>query len=98
MGHQIEIKARNSSRQGGFSAGTGLATPGTDQDAGGSNLAKPFPKQEGGTALNKGRLKPGREVHYVTGTRNKGGAGDGGTRSIPDSAQIKSRGGDVTPR
>lgn len=92
----VETKAKNESKRAAFAAGQGLAAPGNDQDAGGANLAKPFPTQSGGDGHNKGRLKPGREVHYVTGTRN-GNDKSSGTHAIPDSAQIKSNGGDVPP-
>lgn len=93
----IETKARNESRRAAFAAGQQIAAPGTDQDAGGANLAKPFPTQSGGDGHNKGRLKPGTEVHYVSGTRNGNDKADG-TQSIPDSAQIKSSGNSVPPR
>lgn len=52
---------------GGFNAGRGLASPGSDQDAGGANLAKPLPTTSG-HVLNKGRLSGGREVHHNGGT------------------------------
>jgi hypothetical protein len=60
----IETKARNTSRSGAFAAGTGLAAPANDQDAGGANLSKPYPTQSGGTAFNKGRFSGGKEVHH----------------------------------
>jgi hypothetical protein len=62
----VENKARNTTRDGSFGTGTTMSNPGDDKDAGGSILAKPYSTrtQSGGTALNKGRLKPGREVHH----------------------------------
>ena len=62
----VENKARNTTRDGSFGAGLTMAKPGDDKDAGGANLAKPYEShvQSGGNALNKGRLKPGREVHH----------------------------------
>ena len=95
--NEVQVKARNESKRGAFSAGQTIAAPGTDQDAGGANLAKPLPTQPGGAGHNKGRLKPGSEVHYVTGTRNGNDKSDG-TKGIPDSAQIKASGSDVPPR
>jgi hypothetical protein len=64
----VDTPARNTSKQSQFEAGKTMAAPGTDTDAGGANLAKPYTShtQSGGTALNKGRLKPGTEVHYGT--------------------------------
>jgi len=93
----VETKAKNEGKRAAFEAGRTLAAPGTDTDAGGANLAKPFPTQTGGDGHNKGRLKPGTEVHHVAGTRNGNDKADG-TQSIPDSAQIKASGSSVPPR
>ena len=95
--NEVQVKAKNESRRGAFSAGQTIAAPGNDQDAGGANLAKPMPTQSGGAGHNKGRLKPGTEVHHVTGTRNGNDKADG-TKSIPDSAQIQASGSSVPPR
>lgn len=72
MGREIPRTAVNTSRSGQFSGGRGIAAPGTDTDAGGANLAKPLPTQDGGSALNKGRLNGGTDVHHNGGTHSIG--------------------------
>lgn len=53
---------------GNFDAGRGLATPGTAQTAGGSNIKKPMPVLSAGqgSQLNRGRLNrnPPNQLHY----------------------------------
>jgi hypothetical protein len=64
MARLPENKARNSSRSGSFGTGRGMTEVSGPAHAGGQNLNKPHNTQQGGTALNAGRLKPGREVHH----------------------------------
>jgi hypothetical protein len=66
-------KALNTSRSGSFGAGRGFASPASDQDAGGANLSKSHPTQQGDAAFNKGRLSGGTAVHH-----------NGGTHGIPN--------------
>jgi len=80
MGNRLPTqKALNTERTGSFNAGLTIGTPINPTDAG----DRPVSHQQGGDAFNKGRLKPGTEVHHDASVDDKGNTS--GQVSIPNN-------------